>query len=224
MKKLIIFGNGEMGDISNYYFKKKRSIDFFCVDDKSVNKENFLGKPLISISDLKKFSSDDYIFFVALAYKKLNQIREKKYDEIKKLGYEFENFIHDDSYIADNVKIGDNCFILENQTIQSKVVLGNNIIIWSSNHVGHGSTIGSHSYLSSQITISGNCKIGKRCFFGVNSALKDNCIVGDDVFVGMGSNITNNLKNDCTTVNSSTKIYESDTKVNRLLKKKFFGL
>lgn len=40
----------------------------------------------------------------------------------------------------------------------------------------------------------------------MNSALKDNCIVGDDVFVGMGSNITNNLKNDCTTVNSSTKI------------------
>ena len=58
----------------------------------------------------------------------------------------------------------------------------------------------------------------------MNSALKDNCIVGDDVFVGMGSNITNNLKNDCTTVNSSTKIYESDTKVNRLLKKKFFGV
>ena len=76
MKKLIIFGNGEMSDISNYYFKTKRTIDFFCVDDKNVDKENFLGKPLISISDLKRFSPDDYIFFVAIAYKKLNQIRE----------------------------------------------------------------------------------------------------------------------------------------------------
>ncbi len=222
MKKLIIFGNGEMSDISNYYFKKKRSVDFFCVDDKELNKENFLDKPLISISDLKDFSTDEYIFFVALAYKKLNKTREKKYNEIKKLGYEFENFIHDQSYIADNVKIGDNCFILENQTIQTKVELGNNIIIWSSNHIGHGSKIGSHSYLSSQITISGNCKIGERCFFGVNSAVKDNCVIEDDAFIGMGSNITNNIKRDSTTINSSTKVYESDTKMNRLLKKKFF--
>tara|TARA_B100001540_G_scaffold27498_1_gene23139 strand:+ start:1653 stop:2327 length:675 start_codon:yes stop_codon:yes gene_type:complete len=223
MKKLIIFGNGEMADISNYYFLKKRSVDFFCVDDNIINKENFLGKPVISISDLNNFSSNEYIFFIALAYKKLNQIREKKYNEIKKLGFKFENFIHENSYIADNVKIGDNCFILENQTIQTKVEIGNNIILWSSNHIGHSSIIGSHSYLSSHITISGNCKIGERCFFGVNSAVKDNCIIGNDVFVGMGSIITNDLKNDSTTLNSSTKIYESDSKINRLLKKKFFN-
>jgi Acyl-[acyl carrier protein]--UDP-N-acetylglucosamine O-acyltransferase len=112
---------------------------------------------------------------------------------------------------------------LENQTIQTKVEIGNNIILWSSNHIGHSSIIGSHSYLSSHITISGNCKIGERCFFGVNSAVKDNCIIGNDVFVGMGSIITNDLKNDSTTLNSSTKIYESDSKINRLLKKKFFN-
>ena len=96
----------------------------------------------------------------------------KKYNQIKKLGYKFENFIHEKSYIAGNVIIGDNCFILENQTIQSKVTLGNNIIIWSSNHIGHSTTIASHTYLSSHIVISGNCNIGERCFFGVNSSIK----------------------------------------------------
>ena len=224
MKKLIIFGNGEMADISNYYFLKKRSVDFFCVDDDRIGVDHFLEKPIIPFSELKNFDSNEYIFYVALAYKKQNKVREKKYNQIKKLGYKFENFIHEKSYIAENVKIGDNCFILENQTIQSKVILGNNLIIWSSNHIGHGTKIASHTYLSSHVVISGNCDIGERCFFGVNSSIKDNCSIGDDVFIGMGSVITNNLKSDSTTLNASTKIYNSDTKMNRLIKKKFFDL
>ncbi len=224
MKKLIIFGTGEMADIANFYFKTKRSVDFFCVDEEKNKDENFLGKPIIQFQELKKFTPAEYIFFVALAYKKQNQVREKKYNQIKKLGYKFENFIHEKSYIAGNVIIGDNCFILENQTIQSKVTLGNNIIIWSSNHIGHSTTIASHTYLSSHIVISGNCNIGERCFFGVNSSIKDNCSIGDDVFIGMGSVVTNNINNNSTTINSSTQVYDSETKINRLIKKKFFDL
>ena len=39
----------------------------------------------------------------------------------------------------------------------------------------------------------------------------------------MGSVVNTNLKDDCTTLNKSTLIYESDTKVNRILKKKYFN-
>jgi hypothetical protein len=39
----------------------------------------------------------------------------------------------------------------------------------------------------------------------------------------MGSIVNSNLKNDSTTINKSTLVYESDSKINRILKKKYFN-
>ena len=94
-------------------------------------------------------------------------------------------------------------------------------MMWSSNHIGHNSLIGNHTYISSNVTILGHCKIGERCFFGVNSCVSDFCEIGDDCFVTMGSVVNSNLKNDSTTINKSTLVYESDSKVNIMLKKIF---
>ena len=59
----------------------------------------------------------------------MNTIRQSKYEIFKKLGFTFTSFIHENSYISKEAIIGENCLILENQTIQKGVEIKNNVFL-----------------------------------------------------------------------------------------------
>jgi len=220
----MIFGNGEIADQAFFYFSKQSTykVVAFIVDNPSD--EKFKNLPLLSTNEFEKdFSKEEYSIHIAISYKNLNKNRQDKFEYFKDRNYNFASFISEKSTVlTDKKNLGRNLFILEEQSIQTGVKIGDNVMIWSNNHIGHNSQIGSHTYISSNVTISGYCEIGKRCFFGVNSSVSDFCKVGDDCFITMGSVITSNIKNDSTSVNNSTKIYDSESKINRILKKKYF--
>jgi UDP-3-O-[3-hydroxymyristoyl] glucosamine N-acyltransferase len=84
-------------------------------------------------------------------------------------------------------RIGENCFILEDNTIQPFVTIGNNVTLWSGNHIGHHSTIHDHTFIASHVVVSGGVVIGEQCFFGVNVTLRDHITIGDMCVVGAGT-------------------------------------
>ena len=223
-KKLLIFGNGEIASIAYNCFVKytKYKIDGFIVDEFANNQKTFLDKKLINIKDIGNYPPKEYDIFIAISYRKLNRIREEKYNYFKNKKYDFANFIHPENHIDDNVKIGKNVFILQNQTIQNDVILGDNVMIWSSNHIGHGSIIGNHTYVSSHVTISGHCKIGERVFFGVNSCVADFCNIENDCFIGMSCSVGKNIKSGTYSVNKNTEFFEKDHKISKMIQKKYF--
>jgi len=195
-KEIIIFGTGEIAELAHLYITKDSDYDIvaFTADQDLMEGKSFLGKPLVAFEEvLEKYPPSKYSMHVALSYSKLNQVRKKKYFEAKEKGYELVSYICSKSVIWDDVLIGDNCFILENQTIQPTVKIGNNVMIWSGNHLGHGCVIKDHSYLSSHICISGHTIIGESCFIGVNSTFKDFVSVGNRVFVGMWVSISRDI-------------------------------
>lgn len=227
MKKIVIFGSSEIAELAKYYFEeeKQEKIAAFTVDDEYVREENFLGQPMVPFSELSKsFSPNEYSMHVALSYKGLNKLREEKYHQAKKSGYKLESFISKDSFISNKVPIGDNCFILENQTIQPFVSIGNNVMLWSGNHIGHGTLIGDHTYLASHVVISGNCKIGQRCFFGVNSTIKDYITIGDDSFVSMGASVTKDLNSGAVVLPAKSNYFEDETDLAKKIKKNYFEI
>lgn len=71
-----------------------------------------------------------------------------------------------------DLKIGENCFIFEDNTIQPFVTIGDNRVLWSGNHVGHNPTVGDHVFVTSQVVISGACTIGDNSFLGVNATIR----------------------------------------------------
>ena len=161
---------------------------------------------------------------VALSYNKLNLVRETKYNEAKKKGYSLISYISSKSVFWNDLSIGDNCFILENQTIQPKVKIGNNVMIWSGNHLGHGCEIKSHTYLSSHICISGHTIIGERCFVGVNSTFKDFIKIGDRVFVAMGALVTKDTPSDSVILGSKSSFLDKDDLLAKKIKAIYFNL
>ena len=124
MKKIIIFGSSEIAELAKFYFEEenKAEVVAFTVDDEYLEEDSFLGCPVVPFSELSKsFPSSKYNMHVALSYKKLNKLREEKYFQAKKLGYKLESFVSSKSVVSNKASIGDNCFILENQTIQPLV-------------------------------------------------------------------------------------------------------
>ena len=226
-KKLVIFGTGEIASLANFYFTHDTDYEVvaFTVDDDYCSSSSFEGLPLIPFSKIAEhYPVDQFEMHVALSYMQLNKLREEKYFQAKKKGYTLASYVSSKSTTWADLSIGDNCFILEDQTIQPTVTIGNNVMLWSGNHIGHGTKLGNHTYLASQVVISGNCKVGERCFFGVNATLKDFLTIGDDVFIAMNASVTKNLQSGSVILGAKCTIFESDNSVGERIKNAYFKL
>ncbi len=225
--KIFIFGTGEIGELAHYYFTNDSDYQVvgFCCDDDFVRETSFKQLPVVGVSDVNRvWSSSEFTAHVALSYNKLNQTRKEKYFLLKSLGYLLPSYVCSKSVVWPDLKVGDNCFILENQTIQPTVSIGNNVMVWSGNHLGHRCIIGDHTYISSHVCIAGHTVIGESCFLGVNACFKDFLLVGDSVFVGMGAVVTRNVETGSVVIGHSGQSFLVTDVEAINLKKRYFDL
>ena len=223
--KLLIFGTGEIGLLAKFYFDRDSNYEVvgFTADDEFVSAHSVEGLPLVPFSKLKEeFPPNEVEVHVALSYKKLNRVRADKYFAVKSLGYKLPSYVCSKSVYWDDLSIGDNCFILENQTIQPTVKIGNNVMIWSGNHIGHGAVIGDHCYISSHVVIAGHVSIGERSFLGINSAIKDFVDIGPETFVTMNASVTKNTEAGSVVLSKSNKVYKAESEEAKFLKERYF--
>ncbi len=193
-KKLIIYGTGTLAEIAYFYFNIDSIYEVvgFTVEKKYFCCEFFKDLKVYPFEDIENiFSPLDYEMFIAIGYAKMNKIREEFYFKAKEKGYKLANYISSYSVIWTD-QIGDNCFILENNTIQPFTKIGNNNIIWSTNHIGHHVIIEDNCFIASNVTISGFCTIGSNCFIGVGATIIDGITIERETLVGAGSLITKN--------------------------------
>lgn len=226
-KKLVIFGSSEIAALAKYYFEHDSEYDVvaFTVDDDYLDGDSFEGLPLVAFSKVEAlFDRDKHEMFVGLSYSKLNRLREQKYLAAKRSGYRLASYVCSRSVTWPGVRIGDNCFILENQTIQPAVNIGNNVMLWSGNHIGHGTHIGDHTYVASHVVISGHCRIGQRCFLGVNATVRDFCVIGDDCFIAMDASVTANLDEGSVCVGRAGEVFKAEDRRARVLKRQYFKI
>lgn len=189
-KQIVIFGSGDIAQLAHFYFStdSKYEVAAFSVDAAYHKNDTFCGLPVVAFEDVaQKYPADSYDFFVALSYSKLNATRKEKYLAVKSLGYRLVNYISSHATIQNDGRIGENCFIFEDNTIQPFVTIGNNITLWSGNHIGHHSVIQDHTFIASHVVISGGVEIGEQCFIGVNATLRDHIKIGDKCVLGAGT-------------------------------------
>jgi sugar O-acyltransferase (sialic acid O-acetyltransferase NeuD family) len=196
MKKLIIVGAGEFAQIAYEYFTYDSTYDVvaFSVHRKYLPEISLLNDlPILAIEDLADFYNKNEVeLFVAIPASKMNTARESVYLELKGLGYLFASYVSSAAFIWRNAKIGENCFIFENNVIQPFVAIGNNCVLWSGNHIGHRSRIEDNVFITSHVVVSGYCVIGSNSFLGVNSTIIDNIEVARLNLIGAGSLIHKN--------------------------------
>ena len=194
MQKIIVFGPSIFGEIVYHYLKEEKEYQIvgFSANKERISEKKFLGLPVIPFETIEnEFPPEEYKMFIAIGYQKMNKPREKIFNEAKKKGYELISYISPKATIWNDTKIGENCFIFENNVIQPFVKIGNNVVLWSGNHIGHGVQIFDHCYISSHVVIAGFAKIQKNCFLGINSSIRDEVTIGRECVIGAGSIILN---------------------------------
>ena len=190
MAKLIIFGAGDIARLAQYYFThdSEHEVAAFTVDQKYIKEESFLKLPLVAFEDVaKRYPPRDYKMFVAMSYAKMNKLRAEKYYQAKQLGYELVSYVSSRCSFLTEYAVGENCAILEDNTIQPFVRIGNNVTLWSGNHIGHDAVIEDHCFLASHIVVSGYVRIRNNCFIGVNATLRNSITIAPETLIGAGA-------------------------------------
>ncbi len=149
MKKIIIFGTGELAQRIFFYLQDSDDqIIAFCANKSKIDKDELLGLPVHAFENIEeKFPPNEFSMFIALAYSEMNKKRTKFFNEAKKKGYELYSYIHPSTKIWNKFEIGENCFILANNVIQPFVKIGNNVLIGSNNLISHNTSIGDNCFL-----------------------------------------------------------------------------
>lgn len=186
-KKLVIIGAGETAAIAYEYFThdSEYTVAGFSVERAYLDATEFYGLPVVPFEELiGAYPPTEYDAFVAVSSTSMNRIRTKLYRAAKEKGYRCASYVSSRAFVWHNAKIGENCFIFEDNTIQPFVTIGNNVVLWSGNHIGHNTVIRDNCFIASQAVVSGYCNIGENCFLGVNSTIINNINVAKDCFIG----------------------------------------
>lgn len=190
MRPLVVFGAGIIAELAVHYFAtdSDRQVVALTVDREYRDSATRWGLPIVPFDQvLHDYPPGEVDFFIALSYSKRNAVRRDRFLTVAAAGYEFASYISSRATVLNGDRIGRNCFILENNTIQPFVTIGDNTMLWSGNHIGHHSTLGSHIYVASHVVVSGRVRVADEVFIGVNATIRDGVEIGRSAIIGAGS-------------------------------------
>lgn len=191
MAKVILFGTSDFASLAHFYLQhdSPHVVAAFTVEREYMPESGeFEGLPVVPFDEIADvFPPTRYAGFAPMSHFRMNRLRERIYTEFKSKGYELISYVSSRATRFAGGEIGDNCFILEDNTLQPFCRIGANVVLWSGNHVGHHSVLGDHAFITSHVVISGHCVIGHNVFLGVNSTVRDGVTLGDHTYVGMAT-------------------------------------
>jgi sugar O-acyltransferase (sialic acid O-acetyltransferase NeuD family) len=188
-KRLVIVGDSAFAQIAYEYFTydSPYEVSAFSVEAAHLKRQELFGLPVVPFEEVdKEYPSTDYEIYAAVTYRQLNRLRARLMGIAKSRGYRLASYVSSRAFIWRNVRLGEHCFVFEDNTVQPFVVVGDNVVMWSGNHVGHHSRIGDNCFIASHAVLSGFCTVGDNCFLGVNCTIANDINIGRDCWIGPG--------------------------------------
>jgi len=195
--KIIIFGTGEFAQEIFQYIEKfsKLKVVAFTIHKEFIKEKKLYEKPIIPFEEIENnYSPNEVSMIICIGFSKMNKKRERVFLEVKKKNYKLENFIHPSNYVWDELEIGENCIILENNVIRPHVKIGNNVIIENNNVISHHCIIKDNCYITSQAIVAGHVTIESNCFLGINCTIRNRIKIEKESLIGAGAVILKNTK------------------------------
>jgi sugar O-acyltransferase (sialic acid O-acetyltransferase NeuD family) len=192
MSKVVIFGVSQWAELAHFYLThdSAHEVVAFTLDRDYIESASYKDLAVVPFDEVEQhYSPEEFKMFIPMSFKKMNHVRADKYYEAKQKGYELISYVSSKATTFPGFECGDNCFILEDNTIQPFVKIGSDVVLWSGNHLGHSSVIKDHVMITSHVVISGCCTVGEFSFLGVNATVRDETIIARETLVGMGVTI-----------------------------------
>ncbi len=201
--RLILIGDSAFAEVAYEYFTHDSpyQVVAFAVERAFLRRESLFGLPVVAFEDVvERFPPQEHEFFAALVYNAGNTVRRRLYQRAREMGYRAASYVSSRAFVWRNARLGEHCFVFENNVVQPFVTIGNNVILWSGNHIGHHSSVGDHCFVSSHVVVSGFVTVGESCFLGVNSTIANNTRVGNRCILGAGALVLGDVDDDRTVV------------------------
>ena len=208
MKRLVIFGIGQIAEVAHYMFSEDSDYEVvgFTVDKRFRVLDRLFKLPVVAFEEIETiFPPNNFSLFIAMGYSNLNELREQKTIEAQSKGYKLASYVSTRAWVWREFKLKSNVMIMEHNTIQPYTEVGANTILWSGNHVGHHTKIGDNVFISSHAVIAGSVTIGDNCFIGINATVRDNISIGNHCVIGAGALITKDTLDRSVLPGSATK-------------------
>jgi sugar O-acyltransferase (sialic acid O-acetyltransferase NeuD family) len=189
---LVIVGASAIAEVAYEYFTYDSPYDVvaFSVEEAFLDRDEIFGLPVAPFEQVaQRYDPGAHSMFVAIGYGQMNRVREDFVGRARHLGYPLASYVSSEAFVWPNVEIGEHCFLLEHNVIQSFVTIGDNVTLWSGNHIGHHSRIGDHCFIASHVVVSGFVDVGDHCFVGVNVTIANNLAIARDCLIGAGASI-----------------------------------
>lgn len=187
---IVVFGTGEIAELADFYFthNSQYEVAAFTVDAAFLKQHEFRGRPVVAFEDVaERFSPASFDCFVAVSYAKINAVRTEKVAAARTKGYRLASYLSSRATVFPGFDLRENCFILEDNTIQPFATVGANVTLWSGNHIGHHSTIEDDVFIASHVVVSGGVRVGQGSFVGVNATIRDHVTMGKKCVLGAGA-------------------------------------
>ena len=195
-QRVVLFGAGKGAEMARRHLAAdgRHEVVGHIVDREHLTADRFAGLPVIPVEEaVERFPPGDHWAFAPLGAAGMNAMRTEKYLLLKSLGYRFASFIHPSNRM-ESVKVGENCFILENQSVNLDVVIGDNVVIWSGCQIGDRTKIHDNVFMAAHVAVAGDTVIGENAYLGTNATVANGVTVGRRCFVGANALIADDTK------------------------------
>ena len=216
MSNIILYGTGRGASVAHRFLTSDspHNIVGFTVDSRYITTSTYRDLPLVAFEEVEQhYPPESYRMMILLGYQDMNELRARKYQEAKKKGYTLESYVASNIFQAEPISIGENCFILDNQSISLDVTIGNNVVMWSSNHIGDMTVIRDHAWLTSHVTIAANVEIGERAFLGIGATVSNKIIIGTGSLVGACALVTDNVPDGAVSLDGKHTIQNMESSI-----------
>lgn len=213
-KQILIFGVGRGADTARRYIQSDTQYDIvgYVVDPQYLNAPVFHDRPVVTIDDATRaFPQEKVCAFVPMGAARMSAQRTEKYQLLKSLGYRFISYVHSSNAGAQHTEIGENCFILENQSLNFDAAIGDNVVMWSGCQIGDRSRVGNNVYTGAHVVINGDVEIGEGSYLGSNCTISHGVHIGARSFIGANALISQDTKEGSVYVVNPTPPVEIDS-------------
>lgn len=214
-KKLVIFGKGELAELANFYFTNDSNyeVEAFALDPEYISESTYLDKPLVPFDKVHLiYPPENFEMYVAIGYSNLNENRKNKYLQAKEKGYTLASYVSSKSTSWEGLTVGENTFIMEDNTIMPFCSIGNNVLVWVNSILAHHMVVEDHVTITSHCAIGGNVIIKEQAFIGLNASVRNNITVGKAAVIGTSANVVKDVEPYSVMLGNPAKPTETDSR------------
>lgn len=203
MKNLAILGAGGHGkvaaDIAEQLGWNVHFFDLAYPEVKECGPWQVVGDETSLIKHAAQYAA----IFVSIGN---NDIRAKKQEEFKALGFTITSLISPYATLSEHVEVGDGVLIVANACINIGTTIADGVIINTGANIDHDNTLGAYCHISPGVNLAGEVSIGERCWVGIGSSVIHQINIAENVMVGAGAVIINDVPANVTLVGCPARI------------------